>query len=177
MPRRVFVDTEWTAAPWASGSRLLWVGLADESGALWSAVDADIDLGPLAGGAIAPLIQPDEPRLTRAEMRAAVVEFCGEVDEFWAWVPSEESVAAWFDLGDEAAELFGGYWDIDLQHLQALIDPWPDKWPGELCNLRPIAEELGVELPERRPDHLNPRVHAEWNRELFARISAAGPGG
>lgn len=175
-PRRVFVDTEWTAAPWDEDSQLLWLGLADERGAVWSAVDADIDLAPLAGGSIAPLIQPDEPRLTRTEMGVAIVDFCGDVDEFWAWVPTEESVAAWFGLGDEAPDVFARYWDIDLQHLRALVDPWPAGWPDELHDLRPAAEGLGVEIPERPPDYLNPGVHVQWNRELFRRIVEASSG-
>ncbi len=175
MTRRIFVDTEWTAPPWSESSELLSLGLADEAGATWSAVAAEVDLGPLSGSSVVALITADQPRLTSPEMSAEVAAFCGDVDEFWAWIPTEESVAAWFGLdADEAPELFARHWDVDLQHLQALVQPWPERWPTRLSNLRVAAEEAGVELPPRRPDHLNPRVHAEWNRELFERIRRSG---
>jgi len=29
MPRRIFVDTEWTAPPWSDHCALMWIGLAD----------------------------------------------------------------------------------------------------------------------------------------------------
>jgi hypothetical protein len=42
----------------------------------------------------------------RGSGSAAVVDFCGAVDEFWAWIPTVESFAQWFGLGDEASEVF-----------------------------------------------------------------------
>ena len=41
MARRIFVDTEFTNLPW-TGSDLLWVGLADEHGNSWSAINAEV---------------------------------------------------------------------------------------------------------------------------------------
>ncbi len=170
MTRRIFVDTEWTAAPWSADSELLWVGLADEAGSAWSAVAADVDLEPLAHGDIVPLIPADEPRLGRAQLAAAVVEFCGDVDELWAWIPTVESVAEWFGLGPEAADLYARYWDVDLQLLQALVEPWPETWPTRLLDLNAAAAEAGVDIPDRSPEHLNPQVQARWNRQLFELI-------
>jgi hypothetical protein len=40
--RRIFLDTEFTDQPWSGHSELLWVGLADEDGASWSALSADV---------------------------------------------------------------------------------------------------------------------------------------
>lgn len=176
MTRRIFVDTEWTEPPWSAGSELLWIGLADEAGSAWSAVAAEVDLGPLVNGQIVPLIPVDEPRLDRHELAAAVIEFCGDVDEFWAWIPTMESVAEWFGLGVEASDLYSRYWDVDLQQLQALVDPWPESWPNRLFDLNAAARESGVEIPDRRSDHLNPRVHAEWNCRLFEMIVRAREG-
>lgn len=170
MTRRIFVDTEWTEPPWSGGSELLWIGLADEAGSAWSAVAADVDMERLIGSQIVPLIPADEPRLGRAELAEAVVEFCDDVDEFWAWIPSMESVAEWFDLGAEAQDLYDQYWDVDLQMLQSLVEPWPETWPNRLHDLNAAAAEAGVDIPERRSDHLNPRVHALWNRQLFEMI-------
>lgn len=170
MTRRVFVDTEWTKAPWAAGVELLWLGLADEAGSAWSAVAAEVDLDRLAGSELVRLIPAEEPRLDRSELAAAVVGFCGDVDEFWAWIPTMESVAEWFGLGAEAPELYARHWDVDLQMLQALVEPWPETWPSRLRDLNAAATKAGVALPPRRPDHLNPRVHARWNRRLFEMI-------
>jgi hypothetical protein len=116
------------------------------------------------------LIPADAPRLHRPEFAAAVVEFCGNVDEFWAWVPTVENVAKWFGLGAEAPDLYAKYWDVDLQMLQSLVEPWPARWPTRLFDLNAAAVEAGVEIPARTPDHLNPRVHALWNRRLFEMI-------
>ncbi len=176
MTRRIFVDTEWTEPPWSGGCELLWVGLADEAGSAWSAVAADVDIERLAGSQIVALIPADEPRLHRPELAAAVVDFCGDVDEFWAWVPTMESVARWFDLGADAADLYARYWDVDLQMLQSLVDPWPREWPSRLFDLNAAAAEAGAEIPARTPDHLNPRVHALWNRGLFEMIAQARQG-
>ncbi len=176
MTRRIFVDTEWTRPPWSADSELLWVGLADEAGSAWSAVAADVDLERLVGSEIVSLIPADEPRLGRLELAAGVVRFCGDVDELWAWIPTVESVAEWFGLGADAADLYSRYRDVDLQHLQSLVEPWPEDWPSRLFDLRTAAVEAGVDIPDRSPDHLNPRVHALWNRRLFELILQAREG-
>ena len=112
--------------------------------------------------------------MSRAQIAAAVVDFCGQVDEFWAWIPTLERFAEWFRLGDEAAQLFEKCWDVDLQMLRALVDPWPAGWPNRLQNLNAAAVAAGVEIPPRAVNHLHPRVHAEWNSQLFKLIRASG---
>lgn len=174
--RRIFVDTEWTAAPWSPDVELMWVGLADESGSAWSAVNAEVDLERLAGSSLVSLIPSDEPRLDLRELATGVVDFCGVVDEFWAWIPTLERVAEWFGLGAEAADLYARYWDVDLQMLRSLVDPWPQGWPHRLFDLNVAAVEARVAIPERSRDHLNPRVHAQWNRRLFELIAEARRG-
>lgn len=173
MTRRIFVDTEWTAAPWSGQAELMWIGLADEDGRSWSAISADVDIDPATNDFISgvwQLIRPDDPRLTSDEITAGVVEFCGDVDEFWAWIPTMERVAEWFGLGPEAPDIYAKYWDWDLQMVRSLVDPWPEGWPDSLCDLNTAAVEAGVEIPPRQENHLNPIVHALWNRELFERI-------
>ena len=39
-----------------------------------------------------------------------------------------------------------------------------------LLDLNAAALEARVEVPPMAVNHLHPRVHAEWNRELFERI-------
>jgi hypothetical protein len=173
MTRRIFIDTEWTAAPWSGHAELMWIGLAAEDGPAWYVISADVDIDPSTNDFISGafrLISPDEPRLPTEEIAKGVVEFCGDVDEFWAWIPTVESFTEWFDLGDEGPELFADYWDWDLQMIRSLVTPWPQGWPGTLSNLNTAAAEAGVELPPRAANHLNPRVHALWNQELYARI-------
>lgn len=179
MSRRIFVDTEWTAPPWSEGAELMWVGLADEQGRSWHGISSEAVIDP-AGNAFVSgafrLISPDEPRLSRARLAEAVREFCGDVDEFWAWIPTLASFAAFFRLGDEAPALYAACRDIDLQMLRRLVDPWPAGWPGVLHDLQAAAVAASVEIPPRAVNHLHPRVHAEWNRQLFDRIRAVGGG-
>lgn len=176
MARRIFVDTEWTAEPWTAGSELMWIGLADEQGRSWYGISSEVEIDPSTNAFVSGafrLIKPDEPRLSRNELAEAVVSFCGQVDEFWAWIPTLERFAAWFHLGDEAPQVFKQCWDVDLQMLRALVNPWPAGWPSRLLDLNAAAVAAGVEIPPRAANHLHPRVHAEWNRQLFDLIRRA----
>ena len=176
MTRRIFLDTEWTRPPWSKGSELMWIGLADEEGRSWYGISSEVDIDPATNDFISGvfrLITPDEPRLANEELAATVIDFCGDVDEFWAWIPTLERFLEWFGLGEEAAELYAKCWDWDLQMVRALVQPWPEGWPDRLLNLNAAAVEAGVEVPPRAVNHLHPRVHAEWNRELFERIRAS----
>ena len=177
MTRRIFLDTEWTAAPWLAQAELMWIGLADEDGRSWYGISSEVVIDPVANpfmSGVFRYITPDEPRQPRRQLCEAVRDFCGDVDEFWAWIPTVDSFARSSGLGDEAPRLFQQCWNIDLQMLQALVQPWPATWPATLHDLHAAARRVGVEIPPRAPDHLHPRVHAEWNRQLFERIRAAG---
>ena len=123
------------------------------------------------------LLTPDVPRLGRADLAAAVRDFCGRVDEFWAWIPTLESFTAWSGLGEAASDVYQSCRDIDLRMLQGLITPWPPSWPGRLQDLNAAALAAGVQLPPRASNHLHPRVHAQWNRQLFGLIRAAADTG
>jgi hypothetical protein len=174
--RRIFLDTEWTAAPWSGNAELMWVGLADEQGHSWYGISSEVVIDPTTNRFISGafnLIDKDEPRWPRKHLAQAVRDFCGAVDEFWAWVPSIESFTAYSRLGDQAAAAFQKHWDIDLQMLKALVSPWPAGWPAALNDLNKAAAAAGVQIPPRANNHLHPRVHAEWNRQLFGLIDAA----
>lgn len=177
MTRRIFLDTEWTAPPWAEQSELMWIGLADEAGRSWYGISSEVDIDPSSNDFISGafrLIDPGEQRLIRKELTAAVVDFCGDVDEFWAWIPTLESFSQWFGLGEEAAEIYAKCWDWDFQMVRLLVQPWPEGWPDRLLDLNAAAVEAGVAIPPRAVNHLHPRVHAEWNSELFKRIRESG---
>lgn len=177
MTRRIFLDTEWTRPPWSEQSELMWVGLADEAGRSWYGISAEVDIDPSTNDFISGvfrLITPTEPRLTHKELAAAIIDFCGDVDEFWAWIPSLEDFSEWSGLGEEAADVYAKYWNVDLQMIQALVQPWPSSWPNRLLDLNAAAVEAGVKVPARAANHLHPRVHAEWNRELFELIRTSG---
>lgn len=177
MTRRIFLDTEWTAPPWADGSELVWIGLADEQGRSWYGISSEVVIDPSTNAfmsGVFRVISPNEPRLTRAQIAAAAADFCGTVDEFWAWIPTVERFAAFFGLGEEASGLFERYWNVDLQWLQRLVQPWPAGWPDHLHDLNAAAAAAGVDIPPRAANHLHPRAHVEWNRTLFDRIRASG---
>ena len=177
MTRRIFLDTEWTREPWSAESEFMWLGLADEAGQSWYAISSEAEIDPANNEFISGafnLISPDEPRMTKSEIAAAVVDFCGDVDEFWVWIPPLERFAAWFELGEDAEAVYAKYRDYDLQIVQSLVKPWPSGWPVRVHNLYTAALKSGVELPPRAENHLHPRVHVEWNQELFSRIARAG---
>ena len=146
----------------------MWIGLADQEGRAWSAISSEIDFDSHAG--VWQYIAPDDPRSGSSEIAAGVIDFCGGVDEFWAWIPTVESFAEWFDLGSDAADLYARYRDWDLQVVRSLVDPWPEGWPDHLHDLNAAAVEARVEIPPRQANHLAPDVHAVWNRELFELI-------
>lgn len=176
MTRRIFLDTEWTGLPWSNQSELMWIGLADDAGRSWYGISSEVVIDPTTNAFVSGafrLIAPDEPRLTNQELATAVKEFCGEVNEFWAWVPTRERFVEWFGLDEEVEALYTNYWDVDLQMLRALVQPWPASWPTRLLDLNAAAVEAGVSIPPRAENHLHPRVHAEWNRELFELIHAS----
>jgi hypothetical protein len=174
--RRITVDTEWTAVPWSASVDLLWVGLADETGRSWCGLNSDAHVDPEYQQYVADLLRlitPEVPRLARAELATAVEAFCGSVDEFWVWVPAPESFATWSRLGELAPQTYQECRDIDLQLLRLLVKPWPRGWPDETRDLNAAAVAAGVPPPERAPNHLHPRVHAEWNQKLLGLIHAA----
>lgn len=180
MTRRIFLDTEWTAPPWSDRCELLWIGLADEDGRSWYGISSEVEIDPSTNAfmsGVFRLITPTEPRMSRAQLATAVMDFCGEVDEFWAWIPTLERFAGFFGLGgDEASALFDKFWDVDLQMLRGLVRPWPAAWPDRLLDLNAAAAAAGVEIPARAANHLHPQVHAEWNRSLFDLIAASRGG-
>jgi hypothetical protein len=154
----------------------MWIGLADEDGRSWHGISSEVEIDPSTNAFVSGafrLITREEPRLSRAQLAEAVVDFCRDVDEFWAWVPTVESFAQWSGLGDEAPEVFERCWDVDLRMLQALVCPWPAGWPSRLNDLNRAAVAAGAPIPPRAVNHLHPRVHAEWNRQLFDLIRAA----
>ena len=151
----------------------MWIGLADEEGRSWYGISYEVDIDPSTNdfmSGVFRLITPDEPRLASEALAAAVIDFCGDVDEFWAWIPTIENFAKWSGLGEEAAEVYAKCRDVDLQMVRSLVRPWPDGWPDRLHDLNAAAVEAGVEVPPRAVNHLHPRVHAEWNRKLFELI-------
>ena len=177
--RRIFLDTEWTAAPWLQRSELMWIGLADEQGRSWYGISSEVEIDPSTNDFVSGafrLIAPGEPRLPNRDLAAAVIDFCGDVDEFWVWIPTMESFAEWSGLGETAAEAYARCRDVVLQMVRSLVRPWPRGWPDSVCDLNAAAVQAGVDVPPRAVNHLHPRVHAEWNRELFGRIRASRGG-
>lgn len=176
---RVFLDTEFTDLPWSGRSQLLWVGLAADDGSSWSALSAEA----LADGAVSPFVEafvlphitPDEPRLTRHELREAIIDFCGCPNEFWAWCPTSSDLMNFDALPEEPQQLHAQFWDWDFQLLRRVVDPWPDGWPRSLCDVQGLAVQNRVALPE------NPRAHhpvhdALWNREVVRLAAGGAPG-
>ncbi len=168
--RRIFLDTEFTDLPWSGHSELLWVGLADHDGHSWSAVNAEVSteahLSGFVRDFVVPLIPADEPRLERRELSTAIVEFCAEVDEFWAWCPTPTMLAEVFALGERAGSAYDRYWDWDFQLLKRAVDPWPEAWPQVLHDLHGVVRERCIEVPPNEHAH-DPRSDALWNLHVW----------
>lgn len=161
MTRRIFIDTGWTAAPWSDRCELMWIGLADEDGRSWHGISSEVAIDPATNAFVSGafrLITREEPRLSRAQLAQAVVDFCRNADEFWAWVPTLESFAQWFGLGEQASELFAKCWDVDLQMLQALVRPWPAGWPSRQNDLNWAAVVAGVRIPPQGGESSSPAL-------------------
>ena len=65
MTRRIFLDTEWTAAPWSEAPGLAWIGLADEQGRSWYGISSEVVIDPSTNAfmsCVFRLISPTEPR-------------------------------------------------------------------------------------------------------------------
>lgn len=174
MIRRIFLDTEFKNLPWTGQSALLWVGVADEDGHSWSAINADVAIDDTASeftkNVVVPRMPEDEPRLRQADLAARVRQFCGQPDEFWAWCPTAEDLADRFDLGSDAPAAHAKYWDWDLQLLKRVVTPWPSAWPTTLRDLNQLVRERGIQPPSNdRPHH--PRYDALWNRDVFQMIN------
>jgi hypothetical protein len=142
MPRRIFIDTAWTAAPWSGRAELMWIGLADESGRSWHGISSEVVIDPSINTFVSRafgLIERDEPRISRERLAAAVREFCGDVQEFWAWVSTLASFAEFSGLGEQALAAYRKHWGVDLHMLKTFISPWPEGWPDRLCDLNAAA--------------------------------------
>lgn len=174
--RHIVVDTEWSAVPWSDRRDLLWIGLGDTTGATFCGFNAECQVHPqdeAYAAALLALLTPDVPRLSRRELASQIRQFCGESVEFWAWIPTLPSFAAWARLGPEEASVYERCRDIDLQMLRSLVHPWPQGWATSLHDLNAAASTAGVALPERARNHLHPRVHAEWNQRVLGLIRAS----
>lgn len=174
--RRIFIDTEFKNLPWSGYSEMLWVGLADDESNSWSAINADVAVDGHASdftkSVVVPRMPDDEPRLHRTDLDAAIREFCGAPDEFWAWCPTVEDLASAFDLPDHAPSVRERYWDWDLQLLRRVVDPWPALWPTQLLDLNAAARAAGIRLPPNGAGH-HPRFDALWNRSVFRLVQGA----
>ena len=56
----------------------MWIGLADDDGRSWYGISSEIEIDPSTNNFISGafrLITPDEPRMSRAQIAAAVVDF------------------------------------------------------------------------------------------------------
>lgn len=176
--RRIFLDTEFKNLPWTGHGELLWVGLADQAGNSWSAINTDVvldeDASEFTRTVVAGRMPNDELRLDANELATAVREFCGDVvDEFWAYGPTVEALAELFGLGDEAPAAHARYWDWDLELMRRLVDPWPTGWTTEMSDLNSAARQAQIELPPNKLAH-HPRHDALWDLEVWQMIEAAG---
>lgn len=171
--RRIFLDTEFTQLPWDAPSELLWVGLVDEAGRRWSAacdeVD-DADCSDFVREQVLPLLSDDEPRLSRAELATRVVQFCGDVEEFWAWFPSADDVVSLGAPPPMAVQILQRYADWDYQLLCGLVAGHSVSWPQHCRDVHALARRTGITLPTNPLPH-HPAHDAAWNREVFLRAT------
>ena len=165
----VVIDMEFAGLPWTPGADVFWVGLADERGRTFSAVNDDADLALVTDWSranVVPRIDADVPRLARHDLAAAVRSWLGaDVAEWWAWMPSVENIA-YFDPPGSAEEWWQRVADWDFQLLRALVDPWPDGWASKCFDLHQLADDTGITLPPNDEAH-HPGADAAWGASVL----------
>jgi len=174
----VVIDMEFVGLPWDEDPDLLWVGLADEQGRSFSAVNADITVDQLTDWSrhnVWPRISDDEPRLMRPELAERVREWVGEhVDGWWAWMPTREQVAALGAPGS-ADEWWRRTADWDLQLLRRLVDPWPVGWASRCQDIQALARGSEISVPANPAAH-HPAADARWGLAVLRLAEDTGKG-
>ena len=94
------------------------------------------------------------------------MEFCADVDEFWAWCPTTANLSEVFALGEEADIAYNQYWDWDLQLLKRAVNPWPEGWPEGLHDLHCVVRKRRIEVPPNECAH-HPRSDALWDLHVW----------
>ena len=170
MTRRIFIDAEFTALPWEANAGLLWLGLADESGRTWSAVNRDVDLstvGEFSQNHVVPQIPLEEPRLTMAEMAPEVIRFCGSRVEFWAWCPTETDIASLGVRDSDVSAMRAAHWDFDFVLLRRVIPVWSSRWSPTCGDVQEFARMQGLRRVPRNAHPHHPAFDAMWAAEVF----------
>lgn len=169
---RIFTDTEFTHLPRTGRSALLWVGLCDDAGDTFSAVNADVDLADryaFVRARVLPKIPTGETRQDTAALASAVRHLC-DVTEMWAWQPSIAGIASYgFDPADAAAQ-HTRYTDWHLHPLRPLTGETMPPWQHCL-DLHRLADDAPAPLPASPHAH-HPRYDGACSRQVYLAATA-----
>ncbi len=182
MTRRIFIDCVPSRTSHGGGEQIFWVGLADEDGNVFSAVNADVGLEGLDDrirDQVLPLVPADEVRLPRDLLASAIVEWVGPNPvQWWTWRPPVEESAN-TEAADEQSTPQQTTHSCALEGLVDLVNPWPEAWEDAARDVNDVAHHTpyGVDLPDiPRPYH--PALAAAWVRDVWSLFhDATFPGG
>lgn len=163
--RRIYFDTEFLEN--GRTIDLLSIGLVDDRGRTFYAIDAECDIDQAndwVRAHVLPLLHtPDGPSLPRAALRQAVLDFCGAQGplEFWAY----NGAFDWVVL----CQLFGS------------MRTFPDQWPTYCMDIKQWRDHLrGTGPRPALPKQTTPVHHALndalWVKEAWHALEAWSSG-
>ncbi len=156
---RIWFDTEFIERGCEHTIQIISIGMVREDGAELYLESSEFDPATASEWVrvnVLDKLGPESERMPRAEMRARIVEFCGDSPEFWAYFSAYD----WVVL----AQLMGSMADL------------PKTWPIWAHDLKQFAWSLGdPELPAQPLRAHNALVDARWNVEAWKHLEALAP--
>lgn len=134
---------------------LLSIGIIDEPGNTYYAVNADCDMGranPFVCRNVIPHLGPDSSWKPRYQIVNEVLEFCGDKPEFWAYFADYDWVVM--------CQLFGRMVDL------------PENWPKFCLDVQQLYYLSGDprDLPPMRGRAHNALDDAAWCRDAWRQV-------
>ena len=138
---------------------LISIGLVRDDGAEYYAETEDAEdlaaASPWLAENVLPLLRGGDAVKTNAEMRADLIEFCGEKPEIWGWYAAYDWVAL--------CQIFGTMMDL------------PEGWPMfilDAMQIRPLRSRNDWLPPRTLPEH-HALYDARWQRQVYDYLTQA----
>ena len=153
---RIWFDTEFIERGGAYPIQIVSIGMVREDGAELYLESAEFDPAGASEWVRANVFDklgPPSARVSLAEMRRRIIDFCGDAPEFWAYYSSYD----WVVL----AQLMGPMAEL------------PAGWPIWARDIKQLAWSLGdPDLPAQPAAAHNALADARWNVEAWRHLQA-----
>jgi len=146
---KVFFDTEFIED--GKTIDLISIGMVKSNGETLYMVSSECDYSKASDWVkenVLPHVEGERWKYTREEIANAVIKFCGDAPEFWAYYADYD-------------------WVVFCQLFGAMID-LPEGFPMYCRDIKQLCDSVGnPRLPEQESDEHNALADAEWNKEAF----------